>query len=162
MAAAAVAVAFIVVAFFMFKKTDENQLDTIITLATNDHLNDRHLKVETADHKEFCQKIQPELPFEVITPELGQEIRLVGGRPCKIGTHPIVYSLWRSSNNDYSLFQFRLSDYGLPESDSPRMVKPKNSVMEKSPCEVLYWTKNGFGFVLVADHGELLKGVNPK
>lgn len=150
------------VAYSIFKQDDESKLQSIVTLAINDHINDRHLEVATSNANEFIQKLSKHIPFEIVMPDIGKEFQLAGGRPCKLGLHPIVYSLWKSPQGEYSLFQIKLADFGLADFSDNRLVRPKTSALENCPCEVLFWCQGKYGFILVADHGELLRGISPK
>lgn len=148
--------------FFSPKNGTSQVLQMLATLAINDHINNRHLKVETSNPVEFKEKLNGKVPFDVLVPQIGSDFKLAGGRPCKLGQHPIVYSLWKTSRGEYSLFQLKLSDLGLSSLQGTHLVKPKDPVMSHSPCEVLFWSKGEFGFILVADHGHLLNGISPR
>jgi hypothetical protein len=166
-AAALVLVATVGVLVYLGTGTNPNSteyaiLQDVAARSVEDHLNHRNLKVETSDTVEFKSKLTGKVPFEVVVPELGNDFKLQGGRVCKFGTRPIIYSLWKAPKGDYSLVQLKLSDFGLRSTVGQQLVKPKNPLLANSPCEVLVWAQGDMGFVLVADRGEFLHGIFPR
>ncbi len=137
-------------------------LQSIATRAVEDHLNHRSIKIETSDPAEFRNKLAGKVPFAVVLPELGSDFKLLGGRSCKFGMNPIIYSLWKAPRGEYSLIQLKLADFDLAGVDKKELVKPKDPLIEKSPCEILFWSSGDAGFILVADRGEYLHGISPK
>lgn len=147
---------------FNFWKSDE-ALQSVISFAIDDHLNHREVTFRSEDQAAIKKTLERELPFEVEIPRINPDFKVVGGRAYKIGANSVAYSLWNAKNdNAYSLFQFRRVDFGVDTASQPQLVRPQDMAVRHTPCEVLYWSKGEYGFVLVADHGELLHGVVPE
>lgn len=143
-------------------KSDE-ALQSVISFAIDDHLNHREVTFRSEDPLEIKKALDHELPFEVEIPRIKPDFKVVGGRAYKVGANSVAYSLWNAKNdNVYSLLQFRRVDFGVDAASQPQLVRPQNMAVRHTPCEVLYWSKGEYGFVLVADHGELLHGVEPE
>ncbi len=141
----------------------ETALQSLISFAIDDHLNHRDVTFRTEDSAALRQALAHELPFEVEIPRIEPDFKVVGGRAEKIGANSIAYSVWNGKhNNVYSLLQFRRIDFGINQADKPQLVTPQDMAVKHTPCEALYWSKGDYGFLLVADHGELLDGVNPE
>lgn len=139
-------------AFFVREFIASNRLQTVALLAINNHVNhidDPHLSVETEDAEELTRSLAGEVAFEVIVPALDSELRLVGGRKCKLGTHPVVFSLWAGPDGLCSLFQFRASDFGLPSRLNKKLVPAKSPAVADGMSDALIWTQQEFGYVLV-------------
>lgn len=157
-----VVVAILGAAFLSHWKSDE-ALQSLISFAIDDHLNHQEVGFRSKDPAEIKKVLRRQLPFEVEVPRIDPDFSVVGGRAYKVGANSVAYSLWNAKNaNVYSLIQFRRADFGVDAADSPQRVSPQDMAVKHTPCEVLYWSKGEYGFVLVADHGELLDGVAPK
>ena len=154
--AAALIAATVAVIIFSQKEPDLNQ---IAMLAINDHINNRNLKIVTNDPEDFKNKITGLVPFEVNTPDFGGNLKLSGGRPCKLGSHPIVYSLWNKANGEFSLFQFRLADFGLSNMAESKIVKPQSQATKNEKSECLIWSKGSFGYILIGEDEESLNEI---
>jgi len=140
----------------------EAALQSLITFAIDDHLNHQDVTFRSEDPTELRQALAHELPLEVEIPRIEPDLKVVGGRAKKIGANSVAYSMWHGRNNNiYSLLQFRRMDFGINQADRPQLVTPQDMAVKHTPCQALYWSKGEYGFVLVADHGELLDGVIP-
>ncbi len=159
------AVAFIAAAvlcvtcFVLLKENgDAQRLRTVALLAINNHVNhidDPHLSIETDSAAELRRMLAGEVEFEVIVPSIDKELRLVGGRKCKLGTHPVAFSLWVGPDGKpCSLFQFRVSDFGLQSSLSRKMIAAKNLAVSNGISEALIWTDGEFGYAFVNARGD--------
>lgn len=145
-----------------FWKSDE-ALQSVISFAIDDHLNHREVTFRSEDPAQIKTALEQELPFEVDIPRIQPDFKVVGGRAYKVGANSVAYSLWNAKNdNAYSLLQFRRVDFGVDSASLPQLIRPQGMAVKHTPCEVLYWSKGEYGFVLVADHGELLHGVTPE
>lgn len=136
-----------------------NCLQTLALLAVNDHLNDQHLVVETSEKSEFERKLAEYVQFEVKMPDLGQDLKLLGGRKCVLGSHPVVYSLWEGDDGKYSLFQFRPENFDLEEKLRKIVIQPTGSAAQGKICKVLAWREGKHGYALVADEGKALERI---
>jgi len=129
-----------------------SDLETVGLLAVNNHLNHREqqdLSVQTADAGELERALSPTLPFPVLTPELDPRFRLRGGRKCTLGAHPAALSLWKCGEREYSVFQFRRTDFGLQELHAARFVRLREPAGAGGTAFV--WTRGPYGYVLVGD-----------
>lgn len=141
----------------------EAALQSLISFAINDHLNHRDVAFRSEDPAELRQALANKLPFEVEIPRIDPGFKVVGARAERIGANSVAYSTWTGKHdNVYSLLQFRRVDFGVDSPNGPQLVTPRDIAVKHTPCEALYWSKGEYGFVLVADHGELLDGVMPK
>jgi len=161
--AASAAVALITVGITRHAR-ETTPLLQVARLAINNHvahLDDLHLSVTTDDPTRLREALAGVVPFEIVAPQrhrdykFNDSLALVGGRPCKLGAHPVAYSLWRNEKGTLScsLYQFRTADFGLPE-DQPRtpvrVVEPGNGDEAR---EAHIWCEGRFGFVVVREHG---------
>ena len=159
--ASAVAVILIVViAVILFFPPKEQDFDQLAILAINDHINNRNLKVVTSDTAEFKNQLTGKVPFEVNLPEFSNMLKLSGGRPCKLGSHPIVYSLWSNSKGEFSLFQFRLVDFRFSQTAKPQIVKPLYHATKDDKSRCLIWSQDSSGFILVGEDESILKEIS--
>lgn len=141
----------------------DEALQSVISFAIDDHLNHREVSFHSQDPAQIKKTLEQQLPFEVEIPRITPDLKVSGGRTDKVGENSVAYSLWNGkSNHIYSLLQFRRVDFGVSPAATPQLVRPEGMAVKHTPCEVLYWSKGEYGFVLVADHGELLQGVAPE
>lgn len=93
-------------------------------MAVTHHKSHSALKLATGDIREFQAWVSTKVPFPAIVPNLGEGFELLGGGPCSLGGHAVVYTRWRKGEREYSLYQFCTPNYDLP-SDMPRQtVRP--------------------------------------
>jgi hypothetical protein len=141
----------------------ETALQSLITFAIDDHLNHRDTSFRSTDPVALRDALGHELPFSVEMPRIDPSFKVVGGRAVRIGANSVAYTVWNGKNdNVYSLLQFRRVDFGVNAVARPELVTPEDMAVKHTPCQALYWSKGEYGFVLVADHGELLDGVEPR
>ncbi len=138
----------------------------VANLAFELHQNDQHLSVETSDCRVLARTLDSQLPFKVTLPQLKAPARLIGGRKCKLGTHPVVYSLWNTTSGEVSLFQFDPHDFGLSSNtSSPHVghfhvhtVAARTLSDKTETFATRLWTDQGRGYILVGGDGvELLE-----
>lgn len=162
-AAACLAALLIIGTAVQYSWKSETALQSLISFAIDDHLNHRDVSFHTEDSDELRQALAHQLPFEVEIPRIDPGFKVVGGRAEKIGANSVAYTVWNGKNaHVYSLLQFRRVDFGIDPAERPQPVTPKEMAVKHTPCQTLYWSKGDYGFVLVADHGELLDGVKPE
>jgi hypothetical protein len=141
----------------------EAALQSLISFAIDDHLNHREMAFRSGDPVALREALAQELPFAVEMPRIDPGFKVIGGRADKIGANSVAYTVWNGKNdNVYSLLQFRRVDFGVNPVDRPELVTPEDMAVKHTPCQALYWSKGEYGFVLVANHGELLDGVEPE
>ena len=151
----AAAVALSVTGFLVVRNAiQSSRLQTLALLAINNHLNDPHVSVETRDAIELGRALSEELPFEVVVPALGEGFELSGGRKCKLGTHPVAYSLWDSPGGRFSLFQCRPQDFGLPARIRRKVIRANPPAVKGELRSVLLWADVTGGYVLVGPETE--------
>jgi hypothetical protein len=129
------------------------RLQTIALLAINNHLNhldDDHLSIETSDRRKLETGLGELVSFPVRVPELGDALRLRGGRKCALGSHAVAYSLWLGPGGEkYSLFQFLPADFDVSSKMSRRLVHATEPAGTQHPCPAVIWADGHFGYVLV-------------
>ena len=145
----------------MQSRTDSSRLQTVVLLAIDNHLNDQHVSVQTADPRQLEQALEGQVPFDVLIPDLGSDLQLVGGRKCKLGTHPVAYSQWNGPDGDYSLFQFRPDDFGVSERISQTLVRSQEPAGAQHPGGAWIWTEGPHGYVLTGDPENDLRRISP-
>lgn len=135
---------------------NSHRLQTVALLAINNHLNhlDDHSDTpELESQTALATGLSREVGFAVSFPELDERLQLSGGRKCKLGTHTVAFSLWKQLDKNYSLFQFRKSDFGISGDMHPRLVNATEPAGGQHPCGAWIWTDQSSGFVLVGDPG---------
>ena len=148
--AAAAAVVLVVVVFFVVRGTiRDSRLETLALLAISNHEHDHRLSVETRDADVLGQALSRKLPFEVVLPVLGQAFELDGGRKCKLGTHPVAFTVWSGPGGKFTLFQCRPDDFGLPLELPRQVVRAEAAAVSGEPPGVLLWADGGRGYILV-------------
>ncbi|MBI2944933.1 MAG: hypothetical protein HYY25_12090 [Candidatus Wallbacteria bacterium] len=127
----------------------EATLQTLALLATQDHMNTPHLQVKGSDPRQVAEFLSSSMGFPVSFPALGPGHTLMGGRSCRLGSHPVAYTYWQGPGGPESLFQLRLEDFGVGSLTSRRVVHPASPAASRSPCEVVIWREPHGGYVLV-------------
>lgn len=130
-------------------EVDELSLQNIVVMASDDHLNDRHLVVRTEVPDEFVRALQTEVDFEVGMPSTRPEGIFLGGRRCRWAGCSVIYSLWKVHGELQSLIQFCPKQFRLPESMTERVVEFSQPGHPELATSVLIWTENGKGFAQV-------------
>jgi anti-sigma factor RsiW len=148
-AAAAFLVALTAVAVVWLHRPSETDaaIHRVALLTMSEHFDRTELTVKTTDPRELERSLASVLPFPVVLPELGEGLELVGGRRCSLGSHAVAYSLWRSSDEVYSLYQFIPAEFGLTGAIERTTVPGSGA-----SCQVVVWTEGGWGFALVGSH----------
>lgn len=132
--------------------TLENRLQTVAALAISNHLNhleDHGLTATTSDPTELQRALTPEIPFQVVVPDLDRRFELIGGRKCKLGTHVVALSWWQGAEGECSLFQFRAADFGLPSVLRQRQVRSTQPAVMNDACRAWIWREGDYAFVFV-------------
>ncbi len=141
----------------------QDTLQSVASFAIDNHLNHREVAINSSDPGEIKQILEHAIPFSVDIPRIDPGFKIIGGRAYKIGANSVAYTLWKAKNNYvYSLLQFRRADFGVGPSERPQILMPQDIVVRHTPCEVLYWSRGDYGFMLVADNGDLMQGVIPE
>jgi hypothetical protein len=145
-------------ALFWSQNQSSARMRTVALLAINNHLNHLHLENhgvedQSSGRRDLERTLTSLVKFDVTVPELGDELQLAGGRKCKLGTHPVAFTLWRDSSGDYSLFQFQPDRFGLPDSIEPTLVRSTQPAGVEHTCGAWIWTEHGRGYVFTGDPG---------
>ena len=118
------------------------------------HVTDQDVTVITLDPDYLQEHLRSNIPFEIVLPAVNN-LSLIGGRPVSLGTHPVLYTRWASGSGRCSLYQFRSSDFNLPEQTEKEVVSNSRvncpDARDKN-CNVVIWTESGRGYALVADN----------
>ncbi|MFH1069013.1 MAG: hypothetical protein V1794_05260 [Candidatus Glassbacteria bacterium] len=139
-----------------------HEIETIAVLALSNHVTNPDVTVITLDPQYLEEHLRAAVPFEIVMPAVNN-LSLIGGRSESLGTHPVVYTRWASGDGRCSLYQFRSSDFNLPEQTGKEVI-PGSRVncpvaLDKN-CDVVIWTESGRGYALVADSRNALNCVS--
>ena len=138
---------------------------TLALLALNNHLNQSDVHVITWDPEYLERHLSRESDFRMVVPDVKPEFRLVGGSKGALGMHPAVYSRWQSPQGKCTVFQFRTTDFGLPEQARKEVIscqKCGGSAMKGCSCNVVIWSEQGRGYVLVAENCSVSDCIAPQ
>ncbi len=155
----------VVGAIWMLRPVDtrslEERLNAVGVMAVNDHRNTHSWDVtaETAD--ELATKLRPHIPFEVNIPREVGGLGVVGGRLCKLGGHPVAFSLWKGQG-PVTLLQIRRADFDLPADLAPRFMRPCRDGDRACEHDVLMFGRGEYVWVFVADDSRDLEVVRKK
>lgn len=141
-----------------------SRMQTVALLAISNHLNhleDHGVDSNSREPSELSLELSELVQFDVVLPDFGDHLNLVGGRKCKLGTHTVAFSLWSDEQGQYSLFQFRPDEFGLPQSVQPQLVHTNGPAGKEHPCGAWIWTDRSAGYVLVGDPGCEMKQLEP-
>jgi len=124
----------------------------VALLAVNNHLNEGDLPIQSSDQERLTAQLGPGVPFSVMMPDLGPELRLVGGGASVLGTHPVAHSRWEADGQRFSLYQFCPVQFSMPQRSFSKLVAPKGPCASGKTCHVLIWSDGECAYALVADH----------
>ena len=123
----------------------------LAALTATDHLKRPVLTVETAMPSEIVARFEAAVKFPISIPALGKEYDLLGGRVCKFGTKPIIYTRWQHRGRDHSLYQVRLGDFDLPRGFMTQVVTVPPTQAETSGYRVTLWAEGDCAFASVCE-----------
>lgn len=126
----------------------------LAALAIDDHAGRPALTVATGDPREVEKRLTSSAGFMVRIPALDEPYTLLGGRVCSFGSRPIVYTRWRKDDHDHSLYQVRLTDFGLPDDLLPTTVTTPPTPGHPIGHRVVIWAQEAFAYALVCDGGD--------
>ncbi len=127
-------------------------------LAALDHVKRPELTVKTAVSSEIVARLEAAVKFPISIPALGEEYDLLGGRVCKFGTMPIVYTRWQHRGRDHSLYQVRLADFDLPPEFTTQVVTVPPTPAEPAGHRVRLWAEGDYAFALVCEDKQAAEG----
>ncbi len=122
----------------------------LAVLAAIDHVKQPELTVKTAISSEIASQLNAAVKFPISIPVLGEEYDLLGGRVCKFGTRPIVYTRWRRRGREYSLYQVWPTDFDLPRKFPTQVVSIPAKRKEPAGYRVIVWSEGHCAFALVS------------
>ena len=140
--------------FYSNHKRGQGPLAEIARLAINNHVYNQDVSVITLDPRYLKRHLATTVPFEIVMPAVNAQYNLVGGRSSSLGAHPVVYTRWAGREGRYSLFQFRCSDFNLPEQTGKEVIhssKVDCPGAKGRDCDAVVWSEQGRGYALVAD-----------
>ncbi|HLA38916.1 MAG TPA: hypothetical protein VJ417_02915, partial [Candidatus Glassbacteria bacterium] len=142
------------VSFYRGRSVLTHEVEKVAELALVNHVTDQDVTVITLDPDYLQEHLRSNIPFEIVLPAVNN-LSLIGGRPVSLGTHPVLYTRWASGSGRCSLYQFRSSDFNLPEQTEKEVVSNSRvncpDARDKN-CNVVIWTESGRGYALVADN----------
>lgn len=120
-------------------------------LAAMDHAARPALAIHTDDLGALAAALGSNAPFEIsiVHPEPGAV--LAGGRVCRFGDCPLVYTCWRVGAADVALYQVRRGEFGLRAGLPERDVEVPDQGSPVSRCRIRVWTDADFAYVVVHD-----------
>lgn len=149
----------VTVAAWTFLPGRSDALQSLATLALNDHLDVHPVEVATADPVALAAGLRERVPFDVALPRMPDDLRLAGGRRCTLGSHAVAFTSWGGARGRVTLLQLRRADFDLPADLAPTIVTPSAAAAKARPLDVLLWTRGEFGYVVVADDPAVLRDV---
>ncbi len=136
---------------------NDRKITELAKLALDHYVNDIDVSVITLDPNYMARYLEGSVPFAVKMPVVESDLSLIGGRSGSLGAYPAVYSRWSHQarrQSVCSIIQFRSQDFGLPESVAREVVHSSNvncPAAKDINCDVVVWSEEGNGYVLVAD-----------
>lgn len=130
--------------------TDQS-LVRIATLVAADHMERPELTIAGDDRQRLVSALQARAPFEVRLPSPTANGSLLGGRICRFDEGPLVLTRWRRGDHDISMYQIRLTDFGLPPNLSRHEIEPPDQGSAAGLCRVQLWSDDRFVYATVTD-----------
>jgi hypothetical protein len=156
---AAAIIVFLLVAGQTIRLNHQNlfrgRLETLATLALDDHLNDRLMSDTTNDFAALSENLARQLGFPVRLPELGDGFVLRGGRADKWASTHIALSQWEKGGEIFTLCQFCTHDRDLPSEVSQALFCCPEPGIDSIPTDIIVWADDDMGYVLVGPHKEI-------
>lgn len=140
--------------------TTVSRMRTVALLAINNHLNhleDHGVQAQTNEKRALEAALSEQVGFQVKVPDLDDGLQLAGGRPCKLGTHAVAFTLWHDAFGKYSLFQFQTDRFGLLTTIEPTLVRTTQPAGTDHTCGAWLWTEGPYAYVLTGDPGNDLR-----
>ncbi len=129
----------------------ESTVAHVVALVARDHDSRPKLVVETSDPIEATRSLESKAPFDIRLVGAPAGAELVGARVCSFPEGPLVYSRWRDvggEDEELSLYQIRLSDFGLPPDLPPQELRSSEA---GGRCRIRLWSDNQFAYAVVRD-----------
>ncbi len=136
-------------------QSSESAIHEVMLMAADDHINDRHLSIETSDPDVLTSTLSKEVDFVLKLPKMKSSAKLIGGRACHWGDCQIIFTLWECEGTQYSLLQFDPNVYHMPSTMNGHKTCCDKSIVGHRPLDVAVWSENGRGYALVGKHGGL-------
>jgi len=125
----------------------------VASLVADDHSARSQLTVVTSDPRQLFQELQPKAPFPIDLTTTPAAATLVGARICSFGEGPLIYTRWSTTKGDLSMYQLRLSDFGVPPNLPPQEVRQDQPGDRgaRRRCRVRLWSDDLFAYAIVVD-----------
>jgi hypothetical protein len=147
---------------YLWRAGPVHEIETVAALALSNHVTNQDVTVITLDPQYLEKHLRAAVPFKIVMPAVNN-LSLIGGRSESLGTHPVVHTRWARGDGRCSLYQFRSSDFNLPEHTGKEVIpgsKVNCPVARDKNCNVVIWTESGRGYALVADSQNALDCVS--
>ncbi len=131
--------------------------ERLAALAIRDHARHPVLTVRTSDRAEVESRLGSLAPFQVRVPALGARCTLVGGRLCKFGSRPLIYTRWQGDGRERSLYQVLATDFDLPQDFLPTEIITPPTPAYPSGHRVVIWADGGSVFALVCAGDDMMR-----
>jgi len=134
----------------------DRAVSQLASLVAQDHMAQPKLTVVESDWNDAVASLQSSSPFRIQLPSKPDGAALVGARICSFDDGPLVYSRWTDvRGNALSVYQLRLSDFGIPAHLPPKTIIPHSGTASADPCRVRLWSDDDFAYAVVTNrpHG---------
>ena len=147
--------------FWFVSREDHDHLDrkhAVAYMALDNHSQAPAALVQ-GDRRRIAQGLTEQVSFDVVIPEVGPALELIGGYSCQLGSASAVCTRWRGPEGNYSLFQFQADDFGFTRNIDRKLIScsaegvrcPNCRKQRDCTCCVMLWTDGGRAYALVAD-----------
>jgi hypothetical protein len=149
--------------YYLNNRGGQGSLVELARLAIDNHVHNQDVTVITLNPEYLERHLAAAVPFKIVMPAVNSQYNLVGGRSCSLGTHPVVYTRWASREGCCSLFQFRCSDFDLPDQSGKEVIHSSKVDCPEAKgrdCNAVVWSEQGRGYALVADSSCAMKCIS--
>ncbi len=149
--------------YYLNHKRGQGSLVEVARLAIDNHVHNQDVTVITLNPEYLKRHLAGSVPFKIVVSAVNSRYNLVGGRSCSLGTHPVIYTRWASRDGRCSLFQFRSSDFGLPNQTGKEVIHSSKVGCPEArgrDCNAVVWSEQGRGYALVADSSYAMKYIS--
>lgn len=133
------------------RPSDADAVNRFAAQAIRDHMEHPHLTVESGDAAAVEASLAGSSALAARVPALDESYRLIGGRACRFGELPIIYTRWTRDGRDHSLYQVLRSDFDLPADLPPTEVSTPPTPGCPAGHRVVIWADGADAYALVCD-----------
>ena len=123
----------------------------VASLVAKDHSSRPELTVLSDEPQQAVDRLQPSAPFEIRLNAIPDAATLIGGRICNFDEGPLILTRWQTSDHEFSMYQLRLADFGIPPNLPQREIISPAGHENKRHCRVRLWSDDQFAYAIVSD-----------